>query len=201
MTTTELKWYPLQHFIKLSEVDELHYNKNRGGLYIWGFKDDKNLFWPYYVGKHRNVPFRLCEHLSNLKGGNYTIYNEDNLFRLKDDKYYEPYKLADRIRFIDDSYTEDQGKQVKNMIARFHFTYCLMPDFEKSGDIAEKVVLNCFSKNVLINTIFGKPKFDLVDIGNLFSDEVIRKEWDNREGKFNTAIIDDVSLYRYFQLG
>lgn len=177
-----LNWFPIQHFEKLSLVDEMHMNSNRAGIYIWGFMDDNNIFWPYYVGKHRNVPFRLCEHLSNLKGGNYTIYTIENLFSFNDIRFYEPHVLQNRVLFIKDLFNANQYSNVQNMINRFHFTYSLIDSYDEWGNLAEKSILNCFSKKLLINSIYGKPSKE-VRIGNLF--DIINPKWDNRNGEFD----------------
>lgn len=175
----KLHWEPLQHFEQLGAVDKKHLDTIRSGLYIWGFIDDKNLFWPYYAGKHRNVPFRLCEHLSNLKGGNYTIYAPDDLFSEEDNRFYEPHILSHRVEFIKKTFSKGTiAGHVENMIKRFHFTYCLLNNFKADGDAAEQTVLNCFSKNLLINTRFGVSS-GLIDVGNLFA--VISGKWDNRD--------------------
>ena len=173
-----LQWQPLAPYRTLIDLDQLIPPKQRAGLYIWGFVNDDNHFQPYYAGKHRNVIFRLCEHLCNLKGGNYNVYKPEHLFSDKDIRYYNPVSIVHKVQFIAGEYDAEQTLHVNNMIERFHFTYCLLPDFNVSGSKAESTVLHCFSRWLLINTRFGTPCAD-VDVGNLF--KVVDGSWDNRE--------------------
>ena len=163
-----LNWEPLQHYSSLTGVDaKLTFGKeNRSGIYIWGFKDDNDLFWPYYVGKHRNVPFRLCEHLSNLKGGTYTIYSEEELFSWSRNSIYCPINLQTRIAFILEL-DEEVKKSMLNMINRFHFTFALINDYNAKGDDCERNVIEAIDSELLANKRRGKV-VNAVDVGNLF---------------------------------
>lgn len=174
-----MNWTPVKHYPKLIEVDKTlsdivdNPSKSKAGIYIWGFIDDEKLFWPYYVGKHWNIPYRLCQHLSSLKGGFYTIYAKEDLFTFEDKRIYNAENTERWIHFIQDGKLELQP-HVDNMINRFHFTYTLIEDFENNGTDAEKSVLQVIKKEILINTRYGNPKKS-ISIGNLF--EIIDLKW------------------------
>ena len=170
-----LQWEEIRPYTSLPADEERLGRLNKwAGIYIWGFKDDKQLFWPYYVGKHSYITYRLCQHLSSLKGGLYTIYSTDELFNEEDKWVYKPEKINRWIDFINGVAFQEQEKHVQNMISRFHYTYALMDDFKNMGSDAEKATLNAIRPSLLINTRFGKPE-QPVDIGNLF--ERIDNQW------------------------
>lgn len=59
-------------------------NNGHGGVYLWGFNTKKEYsapvsesdFFPYYVGKDNSCMYRRTyEHLVNLSGGGYSIFN------------------------------------------------------------------------------------------------------------------------------
>lgn len=166
--TSRLEWAPIRHYTSIADLDkELDFKKkvNRAGIYIWGFKDDNGLFWPYYVGKHRNVPFRLCEHASYLKGGCYTLYSPYDLFTSSDKKSYEPHYIGRRIELIAGRAPELQS-DLDNMLSRFHYTFLLIENFTKIGDELEYAVINSLKRDMLCNVRGRMPK-EPMDLGNL----------------------------------
>ncbi len=157
-------WMPFRHYAGLNNSD------NVPGIYIWGFMDDNNEFMPYYVGKAWNIGDRLCSHLSNIKGGSYTVYTKDDMFNADTDIYiYKPNTIENRIEFILNPAQNNLQDHVDLMIKGFYFTYVKMNenDFDQFGADAEKVMLNMFKKsNILINTRFGVPATEII-VGNL----------------------------------
>ena len=163
MKTLE-NWRPLSHYKTLKNTD------NVPGIYIWGFFDEYEKFMPYYVGKARNIGERLCSHLSNIKGGSYTVYPQNAIFNTEDDNFiYKPTDIASRIGFISNGLPDDVENHALQMIENFYFTYTEMSvtDFKVFGDDAEKTILNLFFKSgVLINTRIGTPNHE-IEKGNL----------------------------------
>jgi hypothetical protein len=170
-------WKPLQDYtkIKVWDAEEPIKQFPRAGVYIWGFKDDNGLFWPYYVGKHRNVPYRLCEHLSNLKGGVYNTYAPSALFAEGISKSFYSINLGRRIDFIADANPVDR-EYTHNMICRFHFTSVIIDDdkYKEQGDDLERTTIKAIKAGVLVNTKGGKINSEQ-DLGNLF--EVLDPLW------------------------
>lgn len=78
-------------FYKLKDVyhkPEFSNINDRAGVYVWGFTLEHDYasprspqsFVPYYVGKSKEGLFaRMGQHVGNLRGGNYTIMNHENL--------------------------------------------------------------------------------------------------------------------------
>jgi hypothetical protein len=159
-----LIWNPIKHYTKLKNTD------NVPGIYIWGFMDDEQEFLPYYVGKAWNIGDRLCSHLSNIKGGSYTIYTKHDMFKLDEDVWvYKPNTIEQRISFVLNTNQNNVQYHADEMIKGFYFTYAKMEekDFELFGFDAEKTILNLFKKSdVLINTRFGIAKTTIA-ISNL----------------------------------
>lgn len=170
-----LQWEPLQPYTFITQLDKklLFEKAKRSGIYIWGFMDDENLFWPYYVGKHRNIPYRLCDHLALLSGGGYTVYSNETLFGEKDIPIYEPVNLTDRINLLTGQLKEvEEG--IKNMKQRFWFTYALLSEYKLMGDDCERVTIHSLNRKILHNKRAGKVKI-IYEGGNLF--EIIDKRW------------------------
>lgn len=163
----------LNEWIKLRHYSDLKNTDNVPGIYIWGFKDSDDEFLPYYVGKAWNIGDRLCSHLSNIKGGSYTVYTQKDIFNTDEDIYiYKPKTIQDRINFILKPAQNNLQNHVDLMIDNFYFTYSKMgkDDFDEFGSDAEKTILIMFKKSdILINTRFGIPKIK-IGIGNLIFD-------------------------------
>jgi hypothetical protein len=172
----KLHWQSIVHYKELAEVEKsMNETKKYSGIYIWGFRN-KEGFMPYYVGKEEEVCDRLCEHLNYLKGGAYTIYTEDALFDIENDKpIYRPDSVKKRIQFVADEYPEPALQEhVDFMINNFYFTYAPMSydEFKNYGADAERVMLN-WLKEIISNTRIGKNntrviKGNIVLVGNKY---------------------------------
>src|SRR4051812_2585666 len=76
------------------------------GIYMWGVKVDSNYF-PIYVGKSRNIPERIFQHVIRFFGGEYFIPNWDSLIN-PDRNYFElrkniiliPYSLPKELLYF-----------------------------------------------------------------------------------------------------
>lgn len=80
-------FYTLQDVYRKPEFSNLN---DRAGVYVWGFTLEEDYasprypdnFVPYYVGKSKGSLYaRMGQHVGNLRGGNYTIMNHENLIR------------------------------------------------------------------------------------------------------------------------
>lgn len=75
---------PIYTINSFSELPLFRKGFGKSGVYLWGFSmeiDDykipssHEMFFPYYVGKAKDVYSRTYEHLASLVGGNYPLFD------------------------------------------------------------------------------------------------------------------------------
>ena len=153
-------------FKDLKPYKDLKIAEGISGVYLWGFVINEK-FRPYYVGKSTNIAWRLTEHMANIIGGNYSIYDKESLLSFDKSKIavYAPYQLSDKLLFLN-ARNNGLKKHVNFLVDNFHFTYAEVADYRTNGRIAEINTIESIGKYILINKR-GGTRSDKIDVGNL----------------------------------
>lgn len=84
MNAIILNQTPFYTINSFSEQPLFRKGSGKSGVYLWGFSMEKDdykipsspeMFFPYYVGKAKDVYSRTYEHLVSLVGGNYPLFD------------------------------------------------------------------------------------------------------------------------------
>jgi len=168
----ELHWKPITHYSYLMsenpDKDEL------SGVYVWGF-NSKGRFIPYYGGKARYLKWRITDHISNILGINYSLFDEksinDESFGKENIKYWaEHYAHKTDIIF---NHRNELKKHIEFMVDKFYFTYApiSLEDYNAYATDAEKAVIKWLNLTERGNTRGGVPSQEII-LGNI--DNVIQ---------------------------
>ncbi|MGD0711924.1 MAG: hypothetical protein ABR968_12180 [Bacteroidales bacterium] len=138
-------------------------NKNKiCTVYVWGWKNDKCVFKPFYVGSTTDLLKRIFEHIGKLNGGHYCIYSIEYFFsdkfkRFSDKKFdTEPLYLPSNISNIYQTFISNQIvlDTVKWLVDHFTITYAKTE--KKYYREIEKYISNIIGQEKLGSTVKGK---------------------------------------------
>ncbi|MBW8051213.1 MAG: hypothetical protein FVQ77_12905 [Cytophagales bacterium] len=176
---------------KKSDFGVEHFYENPfRGIYMYGFEVD--IFRPFYIGKSEsNILGRLCEHLVNIRAGNFPLRKIDDLKNGVTNKYTEdinkvifsPYYYNNRKENWNKHFPEGYGfvlnnwtnydKSINEMLSAFRFSYAQVDDIpnnDKNEIIkdAEWVLVDKLGCENLLNLRTGDrtPKWDKVTLIN-----------------------------------
>jgi hypothetical protein len=135
----DLYWNKIQSFKNIADAS------TGKGIYIYGFFPGAD-FLPYYVGKAKNIKYRLVNHMSSFLGGGNTIYDSNYLKEIYFAKRYssewEKHRLANKdklVDFINHRY-DDLRKHIDEMVNNFHFTFAALDNDEKLKQVENSVI-------------------------------------------------------------
>jgi hypothetical protein len=174
----ELNWSEL---IEISKTSDLSQCQSKRGVYIWGFTIGEN-FIAYYVGRADNILKRIHEHITDILGGNYTIYHSNSIVNFKkykqekidlsridtskcEGKVYERNSLSDFKYFLDNR-TKLQP-HIDVMVDNFTFSFAIL-DNEIEIKEVEKQIISKIGKDNLANLRCGNfsEEHTIEHIGN-----------------------------------
>jgi len=139
------------------------------GIYLWGFKSRNNRFIPYYGGKAWRLKWRLTDHISNILGVNYTIYDPEKIENEDFNREHSKYNAEDfawKVKWIIDR--NALKPYIDYMVDNFYFTYAEMThnEFKEYADSAEKTLISECDLVGRGNSRCGRPHKP-IDLGNL----------------------------------
>ena len=165
----------------LISVSDLEYSENsKSGIYIWGFRIDKD-FIPYYLGIAENIMLRIHQHINSIIGGRYTILHLNSLANFVDYKDYKniQYEMNKGVLYIPDwpygfKYFLDHRKALQPhidfMVDTFTFSFASVDaNLISKQDLKEieKICFNQIGKETLVNKRAGySDKFFIKHNGN-----------------------------------
>jgi|WetSurMetagenome_2_1015567.scaffolds.fasta_scaffold105686_2 hypothetical protein len=167
MQVFTLKWEQIQHYSFLAKNEPI---EDIAGVYLWGFNSNGKFFY-YYAGKARRVKWRLTDHISNILGLNYRLYDRikfENIPFPRSENDYEAldYKIKAQA-IIAHMENGKYQKLIEFMINNFYFTYAPIQDYQEYAADAEKKVIHDLDMTSRGNTRGGKSS-PVIELGNIF---------------------------------
>ncbi|HEX7413966.1 MAG TPA: GIY-YIG nuclease family protein [Bacteroidia bacterium] len=137
------------------------YTKPFGGIYVWGVKDGEEYF-PLYVGRAKNIPKRIFEHLGEFaKDEKYTTPSWQDIINPKRDLSQARYN-NDNVKRI------KKPDVIEKVLDNFFCYWKKIPDYPLH-QIEESNLANAIGRERLISSGYSQQGVTIPDFIKEFS--------------------------------